>query len=217
VVPSRPTFARVDLWAEREAQVLLVTLRGLKALAEEPPPADDEDSLNWALASHIRQAVLAGRRSGEVSLEPPVLEPRSMTVAPVSAGPAMRDRKRPDLVWSWCDDQASVGESPFLEMVIECKRLGTGELCRLYVAQGIVRFQNEEHAYAKLMRSAFMVGYLRGITAEDAARRVGRVLESERLAPLTNATRPGASFGQRLRRPYPVDPFDLHHLWQTVP
>jgi hypothetical protein len=216
-VPSRPTFTEVDPWAQREAQVLSVTLQGLKALAEESPTADDEDTLNWALAAHIRQAVLAGRRTGDVSLEPPALEPRSMSVGPVSVGPETRDRKRPDLVWAWCDDQASVDQPSFLEMVIECKRLGSGDLCRLYVAKGVARFQNEEHAYAKHMRSGFMVGYLQEIAVDDAKRRVGKILKSEGLAPLTKATRPGATFDQRLRRPYAFDPFDLNHLWQCVP
>lgn len=206
-MPDRPRFARIDLWARREAEVLSVTLRGLKGLATEPPPEDDEDSLNWALAAHIRKAVLAGRRAGEVSLEPPALEPKTMSVGPVSGGPEVRDRKRPDLVWTWCDEQAEVDEARFLEMVIECKRVGSGDLCRLYVANGVTRFQNEEHAYARHMRSAFMVGYLQGIAVDKAKQGVGTALKTHGLAPLTDPTRPGATFGQQLRRPYPVDPF----------
>jgi hypothetical protein len=117
----------------------------------------------------------------------------------------------------WCDDHASTHHSSFLEMVIECKRLGYGELCRLYVATGVVRFQNEDHAYAKHMRSAFMVGYLQDIAVEQAKQQVGEALESEGLEPLADPALTGAAFGQRLRRPYPADPFALHHLWQRVP
>jgi len=217
MVLDRPSFLQIDLWARREAEVLSVTLRGLKALAEEPPPGDDEDRLNWALADYIRLAVLAGRRAGEVSLEPPALEPRSMSIGPVAGGPAVRDRKRPDLVWAWCDDQAPSDQPSFLEMVIECKRVGAGKLCRLYVANGVVRFQNEEHAYAKHMRSAFMVGYLQDIAVDKAKQSVGEALKRAGLAPLADPTQPGATFGQQLRRPYRVDRVALHHLWQSVP
>ena len=215
-MPDRPRFTRLDLWARREAEVLWVTLRALQALATHPPPKDDEDSLNWALAAHIRQAILVGRQAGEVSLDPPALEPKSMSVARVADGPDVRDRKRPDLVWAWCDDQAPPDRTPFLEIAIECKRLGGGDLCRLYVVNGVARFQNEEHAYAKHMRSAFMVGYLQGITVDAAEQRVAEALANEGLAPLIAPILPGTSFGQPLRRPYPVDPFALHHMWESV-
>ena len=72
------------------------------------------------------------------------------------------------------DDHAAPGGTPFLEMVIECKRLGDSDLCRLYVAKGVTRFQNDEHAYAKHMRSAFMVGYLQGVAVNKAKQRVSQ-------------------------------------------
>lgn len=216
-MPKLPSFARIDLWARREAEALSVTVRGLEALAAEPPPDGDEDSLNWALAHHIRHAVLAGRRAGEISLEPPTLEPRSPSTGPVALGPEERDRKRPDLVWHLCDDLAAPGDAPFLDLVVECKRLGGGGLSRLYVAKGVARFVNEEHAYAKGMRSAFMVGYLQNISADSAERGVAGALTSVGLAPLTDPTLPGATFGQELRRAFPADPFALHHLWHSVP
>lgn len=217
MVPDRPSFTQVDLWARREAEVLSVTLRGLEALAAEPPPEEDEDSLSWALAVYIRKAILEGRQAGEVSLDPPALEPKSMSVGSVAGGPAVRDHKRPDLAWAWCDDLASPDQPSFLEMVIECKRLAVGDLCRLYVVKGVARFQNDEHPYAKHMRSAFMVGYLQDISVDKARELVAKALKTEGLAPLDDAEHPEATFGQLLRRQYPVDPFTLHHLWQGVP
>ena len=214
---SRPSFFRIDLWARREAEVLAVTLSALKALAAQPPPQTDEDSLNWALAGHIREAILTGRRAGATSLEAPALEPKSLSVGPLDEGPAVRDRKRPDLVWTWANEHARIIEQSFLEMVIECKRLGDTELCRLYVANGVVRFKNEEHAYAKHMRSGFMVGYLQNIDSQKAREHVGRVLKNLGLADLGAPVLPGSCFRQDLRRPYPVDPFALNHLWQAIP
>lgn len=213
-----PTFRQLDLWARREAEVLTVTMAGLRALAAEPPRHDDEDTLNWALAHHIRRAILDRRRAGTASIDPPALEPKSLSVAGgLAAGPAPRDRKRPDLVWQWVDEHATGDERPFLELVIECKRLGRGDLCRLYVANGVARFVNDEHAYAKHMRSGFMVGYLQDMSIVQAEQRVGKALDNQHLAALDHPTLRDATFGQRLRRPYPVDPFCLHHLWQAVP
>ena len=189
----------------------------MRALATDPPEGDDEDTLNWALEHHIRHAILDRRRAGIASIDPPALEPKSTSVGALAAGPALRDRKRPDLVWAWIDEHAAGAERPFLEMVIECKRLGNGDLCRLYVANGVTRFVNEEHAYAKHMRSAFMVGYLQDMSVRQAEHRMSGVLRRERLAPLEDPALQNATFAQRLRRPYPVDPFCLHHLWQVVP
>lgn len=193
-----------------------MTLRALEALASDPPPEDDEDSLNWALAAHLRHAIFEARRVGEVSLEPPALEPKSMAVGAVSQGLQPRDRKRPDLTWQWCDDHAPLDDQPFLEMAIECKRLGPGDWCRLYVVNGVLRFQNEEHAYGKLMRSGFMVGYLQGISVADAEQAVSGALTGSGLAALGDPVHPGTTFCHELSRPYPVDPFTLHHMWRAI-
>jgi hypothetical protein len=102
-------------------------------------------------------------------------------------------------------------------MVIECKRLGAGDLCRLYVAQGVARFFNEEHSYAKEMRSGFMVGYLQNISEADSRERVAQVLSDNGIAPLLDPVLAGSTFAQQLRRSYPIDPFCLHHVWHPIP
>ena len=104
--------------------------------------------------------------------------------------------------------------------VIECKRVAEGEaeLCRRYVADGIVdRFVSGK--YAGRHRVAFMAGYVRSGSVEAVVRRINQHLSNGRAAEcLGSCTVLAEAWARSSSHPRPARPsIELHHAFLTFP
>lgn len=215
---QRPRLSQLDLWATKESECLEVIRAAVGALAKEPGNDPDEDVLNRRLMRFIDSVLAARSRAGGSSLQPPAYEGRS-SPAPSDPLRASREFKRPDFTWLWIDDLAPNPRLSRREFAVECKRLTPGQRLRLYVTNGICRFQNTTHAYGKDMRSGAMVGYLQSIEMTPARTGVNNAAHAEGIAALDvlhQAEETSGVLAHQLARSYPVTPFALTHVWETV-
>lgn len=215
---SRPRLSALPLWADREQECLEVLNEALSLLSTEPAQESDEDSINRRLMRCLDAVLHSRTRTRGTTIGPPAYESRS-SPAPSDPQRTSREFKRPDFIWLWIDDLAVDPKLSRREFVVECKRLGPDPFPRRYVTQGVRRFADPAHAYAKDMRSGAMVGYLQSISIDVATQQVNAVAATVDVPPLNCMTRNGedsATFEHQIARPFHARLFSLTHMWVRV-
>jgi len=137
---------------------------------------------------------------------------------------AAREKKRPDFQWGFINLQEPDDDRACMFYTVECKRLRSPERAdwvfnENYVNNGVARFAEADHGYAKSTDSAAMVGYVQDMSLKDILAEVNASASARSLPALTLGSAGWQETGvsrldQRLTRRCPmVSPFDLRHLW----
>ena len=212
-----PHLNMLRLWAKREGMCIAILERALRLLRVEKNLPVSEPDLNRRLYSCLLTA-----KSELYPKDPvmPILECNNQP-DPDDLSCATRELKRPDFQWIYCDQYESDPQRRSKQFVVECKRLGkpfrADWVFNLnYVRNGICRFREPEHAYAKRFCSGAMVGYCQSMEPAQVLKEVNEEACRNSLPHIVPIGQP-ASDCQKLEhtfdRSFPVSPFHLLHLW----
>ena len=206
------------LWATREAKFLSIIERALTMLREADDPPETEVELNRRLYFYLLTASLELYPDDVVA---PITECNNQPDADDEAR-ARREQKRPDFQWIYLDRYEPDPQRSSKQFVIECKRLGKAPrsdwvLNVNYTENGIRRFLDPEWAYAKQAPSGAMLGYWQSMEGEEVLREVNEGCHRRSIPNLVLvgswSSKGIGSFEHDLKRPFPISPFKLHHLW----
>ncbi len=130
-------------------------------------------------------------------------------------------RKRPDFSCSFVNSLANCSEMYEIPFHIECKRLGqkvgSWDLNKNYVNDGINRFDSSDHEYGKRAPSGMMIGYMVNMEPTTILNKVNKHLP-DRLPKLGFAFKKKVvSCKQELiRKKVRPKEFKLIHLWTNL-
>ena len=227
----------IELWSAFIERVQFVILAGLEQLAADASVKDfsksHENDLNRELFFRVRR-VAVGQKTGLLAAVPrpalsrehtwnlaPVYEANTQP-SPDDPKRTLREHKRPDLQWSFQDDQAEDLDRATRTYVVECKRLGqatgTWVLNVNYVAEGVRRFVDTSHLYGKDDVGGGMIGYMQSMDIDAIWAEVAEQLTEAGLAALP---KPEPHYGSPvlhsalhcLDRAVGQSPFQLKHFW----
>ena len=214
----QPKLTSLGLWADFERRCLRLVREALATLTIESPSTVEID-LNRNLHSAITSAASKTTEYGPY-FPAAMLDARNL---PSASDPARSERefKMPDISWAYVDTLADEGDDINKSFVVECKRLTMPSAVygRRYVRDGIDRFINSSHSYAKGMPSGAMVGYVQTILINDAIISVDTVTTTDTIPHLVLQQRDAeqsAEFSHILTRPTPQPTLRLIHLWGRV-
>ena len=206
------------LWVTRQARCLSIIERALSMLREADGLAETEVELNRQLYFCL---LTASRELYPDDVLSPIMESNNQPDSDDEAG-ARREQKRPDFQWIYQDRYESDPQRSSKQFVVECKRLGKPPrsdwvLNANYSDKGIRRFCDPEWAYAKQAPSGAMLGYWQSMDGKDVLREVNEGCH-RRLIPDIVIVGPWvhkgiSKFEHDLKRPFPISPFKLLHLW----
>jgi hypothetical protein len=133
-----------------------------------------------------------------------------------------KSRKRPDFTCSLINSFAISSEMYKIPFHVECKRLGdtvgSWNLNKNYVTNGIKRFDCKSHEYGKRAPSGMMIGYIGSMEPIVILGKVNKYLFADKFPLLSfSFTLKVVSCEQELMRKY-VKPeeFKLIHLWVNL-
>jgi len=187
-----------------------------------PSPAS-EVALNremyWCILTAQRELSAQGR----APLAPVIPEGRNPPAAS-DAQRTARENKIPDFQWGLTDDHVTDVRMSARHFVVECKCLFRPRrrdriYTEQYVVAGVRRFVTTEHGYGMGSCDGAMVGYVHGLTFDEALAEVGAHVALEGLPPVVERGRRGErgiEMTHPLERPFEDSPFELAHLWQRL-
>jgi len=211
-------FLAQELWARREAKCLSIVERALSLLREEDDLPETEVELNRQLYFCLLAASRELCPNDEIA---PITECNNQP-DPDDEARVKREQKRPDFQWIFLDRYEADTQRCSKQFVVECKRLGKPSRADWvfnlnYSSHGVARFRDPEWAYAKLMQSGAMVGYLQSMDEKNVLLEVngGCGINSLPELILVGTWNPGSTsrLEHTLERAFQISPFTLHHLW----
>lgn len=215
-----PRILDLPLWKRHEQRVLEVLRSALTRLCESGIANNGELDLNRELYFCMIDVNEENRDSGGDCLDgSPVLDAPNQPT-PDTEGSAS-ERKKPDLQWSYMDQQELDPRRRRRSFVIECKLLGSpSESGRKYndqyVSDGIIRFVHPDWRYGMDVDTGAMVGYIRSLEPQQILAEINSALASNSIALLTPRSSAATSLIElehSLNRSFGFSPFRLVHLW----
>lgn len=148
-----------QLWQRHENLYHDIFTNALKLFEATDEQREDEDAISEALCPVLKR----------VCFTHPEKPPTPKWECPIA--PATKDelkggkiRKRPDFTCSLVNPFTQDDDMYEISLHIECKRLGTKvgswDLNKNYVENGIKRFDSKKHKYGNRAPSGFMIGYI---------------------------------------------------------
>jgi hypothetical protein len=170
------------MWKHHEERYVEVFSRALAKLALQNSIKGDEDTLSESLCPKIAEICLEMERAGYGEIRHPIWEAPKQPVTEKELNKG--SQKRPDFTCSFHDSHASTPDEHEIPFHVECKLLGeptssSWVLCKNYVTNGIVRFDNRTHAYGKRARSGVMIGYIISMTPQAVQAEVNRYKDTK--------------------------------------
>ncbi len=220
---SQPSISKLQTWRRHETVVLGVFSQALSDLRQQPDLPSGEDPLNRRLYFAVQRTNVGLCRSGNGIPAPVVYEACNQPDLDDESR-ATREKKRPDFQWGFVNLQEPDDDRASMFYTVECKRLRSPERAdwvfnENYVNNGVARFVEAGHGYAKSADSAAMVGYVQDMSLKGILAEVNASASPKSLPALTLGSggwqRKGVSrLDQQLNRRSPmVSPLDLRHLW----
>ena len=215
---SGPRLQSRNLWATRVAKCLSTIERALWLLRQIHDLPEAEVDLN----RHLYFCLLAASRELYPNDEIAPIPECNNQPDPDDEARAKREQKRPDFQWIYLDRYESDPQRSSKQFVVECKRLGKSRSVKWilnlnYTNNGIARFREPEHAYAKRFATGAMVGYWQSMRANEVLSEVNEGCRNKSLPDLilVGAWNPGGTsrLEHSFERPFEISPFILYHFW----
>ena len=207
----------IALWQCHENLYYSIFYKALKRLNINDVQRKDEDAISEALCPVLTEVCF--EHAEDVSTpdwEKPI---QPVKKEELKGG---KSRKRPDFTCSLTNSIATSSEMYEIPFHVECKRLGdtvgSWNLNKNYVTNGIKRFDCKSHEYGKRAPSGMMIGYIVSMEPIVILEIVNKYLSTDKF-PLLNLSfsQKTVSCEQELMRKY-VKPeeFKLIHLWANL-
>ncbi len=132
--------------------------------------------------------------------------------------PLPREEKKPDITLRLVDYE----KCGHLDYHIECKRLDKppSHYCSSYITKGVARFIDSRYGYGCFCDLGFMIGYIQGLTFDNAFEQVNVYAVDNNIPPLTliSGDSEGAlsTLEHILNRRQKFPEFRLRHYWAEV-
>ncbi len=170
------------LWQRHERLYHRIFIEALKKLKTTVEQRKNENTISEALCPILTRVCFTHPN------KPPI--PKwEMTKAPVSNAEikGRMTHTRPDFTCSIVNTYAANEENHEISLHIECKRLGikvgSWNLNKNYVENGIKRFDCHTHEYGKRVPSGFMIGYItnskRSVILKDVKKHMDALIISD--------------------------------------
>ncbi len=219
---ARPRLLPALTWPKYETAVLAVFNEALLRLAQRKKLPQGEEPINFILYWICRD-VHFEQLKAKKSI-PFVIEFDSTNQPePDDTAESRRLKKRPDFACAITDEQAPDSRSSQIRYSLECKRLGKAEggwvLNENYSEQGIRRFMQAGHSYAKGCSSAAMIGYVQNMQPDQVLTEVNDFAQQRTVPSLSRAAADWAEKNvtalsqSPLTRDFDTKPLKLNHLW----
>ena len=218
MTPIGPSLKSRGLWAKREGKFIAILERALMLLQLEDDLPEAECDLNRRLYFCLLTASRELFPKDDIA---PLPECNNQP-DPDDEVRSKREQKRPDFQWAYLDRYESDPHRSSKQFVVECKRLGKSTrtdwiLNSNYVEHGILRFQDQQWAYAKRFPRGAMIGYWQSMEAKEVLNAVNNHARKKSLPDLVLMGNWNSKDVNRLShtfdRPFDISPFELRHLW----
>jgi hypothetical protein len=207
----------IALWQCHEILYYSIFYKALERLNINDEQRKDEDAISEALCPVLNEVCF---EHAEDVITPNWEKPiQPVTKDELKGG---KIRKRPDFTCSLINSIAMSPEMYKIPFHIECKRLGdtvgSWNLNKNYVTNGIKRFDCKSHEYGKRAPSGMMIGYIVSMEPSIILEKVNIHLSADNFPLLNFSFTPKiVSCEQKLMRTN-VEPeeFKLIHLWVNL-
>jgi len=205
-----------SLWQKHESLYTSIFVEALNTLQITDTQRNDEDAISEILCLEIKKVCFRRKCVKIPQWEAPI-EPS--TQQDLKGG---KIRMRPDFTCSIINSFAESYEMHNLSFHIECKRLGqrvgSWNLNKNYVTNGVCRFDTRTHEYGKRAASGMMIGYIVNMDHDAILLDVNSHLLRQGFSKLAfNIQRKISTCEQRMNRNQiaPAE-FKLIHLWANL-
>ena len=203
----------IVLWERHEKLYYSIFYEALKRLEINDVQRKDEDAISEALCPVLNDVCFEHSQDVRVpDWEKPI---QPALKEELKGG---KTRKRPDFSCNFVNSLANSSDMYTIPFHVECKRLGetvgSWNLNKNYVINGITRFDCKTHEYGKRAPSGMMIGYIVNMEPALILDNVNKYLP-EKLQKLHFVfMKKVVSYEQKLnRKKMKPEKFNLFHLW----
>lgn len=201
------------LWMAHEKLYFSIFYEALQQLKINEKQRKNEDAISEAICPILREVCF----NHEYDVRTPDWE---KPIQPVENEELKggKIRKRPDFSCSFVNSLANSPETYEIPFHVECKRLGdtvgSWNLNKNYVSNGVKRFDCKSHEYGKRAQSGMMIGYIVNMEQTAVLEAVNKRMPDERIELNFEFTQKVVSCEQNFNRKH-VKPseFKIIHLW----
>jgi len=206
----------LSLWMAHEKLYYSIFYEALQQLEINDDQRNKEDAISEALCPILNNVCFDHERD---VMPPACEEPISPVIKEELKGGKIR--KRPDFTCNFLNNLAESAEMYKIQFHVECKRLGktvgSWNLNRNYVTNGIKRFNCRDHEYGKRAPSGMMLGYIVNMEQTAILDAVNKQLYSHLPVLNFSFTQKVVSCEQEfIRKKVGPERFKLVHLWSDL-
>lgn len=206
----------LSLWMKHEKLYCSIFYEALQEFKINEEQRENEDAISEALCPVLREVCFKHERDVKT---PDWEKPNQPVNTDELKGGKIR--KRPDFTCNFLNSLAASPETYEIPFHIECKRLGetvgSWNLNKNYVTNGINRFDSKTHEYGKRASSGMMIGYIVNMEQTAVLEAVNKHMPDERIELNFEFTQKIVSCEQNSNRKY-IKPseFKIIHLWADL-
>lgn len=206
----------IGLWQCYEHLYYSIFFEALKRLTINDDQRKNEDAISEVLCPILNTICFEHKRD----IHPPVWEPpiQPLTNEELKGG---KKRKRPDFTCVIINSFAKRPEMYSIPLHVECKRLGdtigSWNLNKNYVTNGIKRFDSTSHEYGKRAPSGIMIGYIISMEPPSIMNKINIYLPDKLQKLSFEFVKKVVSCEQdMIREKVKPEEFKLIHLWTDL-
>lgn len=220
---NRPSLRSIDIWADCEKSIIATLREALCILNQNTDISKNENGITEDFSKTIHSIRFKRDRATISDYGTITIQTQNQPISPLGISEHENSlRKRPDMLWSFYDENAESPEKSQRHFTIECKCLDDRSSAKDYIEKGVSRFILNDWGYGRGEKSSAMIGYV--IASEYTVYREGISKHNQRLhysdiietscEANSNSTK---QFVQDfLNREFEPRKFRLHHLWVNL-